>query len=211
MSDLALKTLRKNSFEEIKRLIASKYPIVWIESWEEERVEQMVKRVATTGFSQPLHFSSWSETRGFGGGEKTSIVEALDQFLTQKETGLVLIKDFSWTLAPISILKRSLRDVFHQTKSSFKTVFLLSPFADIPDDMVKEIISMDFALPDESDLQTIFDGIMKGFPKVKISLNEEQKMKMLKGALGLTSDEAKFCFQKHRYSGSSATSNTSCF
>jgi SpoVK/Ycf46/Vps4 family AAA+-type ATPase len=196
MSQVALKTHRKNSFEELKRLIASKYPIVWIESWEEERVEQMVKKVATTGFSQPLNFSSWSETKGFGNGEKSGIVEALDQFLNQKETGLLLIKDFSWGLAPTSTLKRMLRDVFHQTKSSFKTVFLLSPFSDIPDDMIKEVMSIDFALPDEMDLQSIFDGVIKGSPKVKVSLNEEQKMKMLKGALGLTSDEAKFCFQK---------------
>lgn len=196
MGEIALKTFRKNSFEELKRLVASKYPIVWIESWEEERVEAMLKRVASSGFSQPLNFSSWSETRGFGDGSKIGIVEALDSFIAQKETGLLLVKDFSWNLAPLSILKRSLRDVFQQTKSTFKTVFLLSPFAEIPNDMVKEIMSTDFALPDEADLQTIFDGILKGFPKIKNTLNDEQRMKLLKGALGLTSDEAKFCFQK---------------
>jgi SpoVK/Ycf46/Vps4 family AAA+-type ATPase len=191
-----LKTLRKNSFEEIKRIIASKYPIVWIESWEEERVEAMLKRVASSGFSNPIHFASWSETKGFGSGDKTGILEALNQFLEKKEAGLFLIKDFSWKLASLSILKRTLRDVFQQAKSSFKTLFLVSPFSDVPEDMLKEIITMEFALPDEGDLQTIFEGVLKGFPKVKVALSDEQKMKMLKGALGLTGDEAKFVFQK---------------
>ncbi len=196
MSKLNLKSYRKNSFEELKKLIASKYPIIWVESWEEERVEQTVKKVAQTGFSQPLQFSVWSETRGFGSGEKTTIIEALETFLNQSQSGIMLIKDFSWKLAPDHLLKRTLRDVFQTTKSNFKTLILLSPFSEIPDDMVKEILTIDFALPDESDIQGIFDGVLKGSPKVKITLTDEQKMKMFKGALGLTGDEAKFIFQK---------------
>ncbi len=196
MSVAELKSQRKNSFEEIKRLIASKYPLIWVESWEEERVELTLKKVATQGFSQPLPFLSWSETRGFGDGKKTSILEALEQFMEVQGSAILFIKDFSWDLAPESILKRTLRDVFQSTKSTFKAVFLMSPIAHLPDDMTKEIVLIDFALPDELDLQGIFDGVLKGFPKVKVSLNEEQKNKVLQGALGLTGDEAKFIFQK---------------
>ena len=71
----SLKAFRKNSFEEVKRLIAAKYPIIWIESWEEERVESMLKKVATTGFNQPLTFQTWSETRGLGDGNQPTVVE----------------------------------------------------------------------------------------------------------------------------------------
>ncbi|MBN8555014.1 MAG: AAA family ATPase [Deltaproteobacteria bacterium] len=195
-SQLQLKAQRKNSFEEIKRLIASKYPIVWIESWEEERVEAALKKVAASGFSQPLQFQVWSETRGFGNGEKIDVVSALEQFISQSGSGLFLIKDFSWKLAPESLLKRMLKDVFQLTKSSFKTLFLCSSIAEIPDDMLKDIVSIDFSLPDEMDLGTIFESVLKGAPKVKVSLTEEQKAKLLKGALGLTGDEAKFAFQK---------------
>lgn len=196
MAVAELKAHRKNSFEEIKRLIASKYPIVWIESWEEERVEFTLKKVAQSGFSTPLTFMAWSETRGFGDGKKQTIVEALEQFLALPGSAVLMIKDFSWSLAPESLLKRTLRDVFQSTKASFKSIFLVSPFATIPEDMMKEVISIDFALPDESDLQSIFDSVLKGFPKVKVSLNDEQRMKILQGALGLTGDEAKFIFQK---------------
>jgi SpoVK/Ycf46/Vps4 family AAA+-type ATPase len=191
-----LKAIRKNSFEEIKRLIASKYPIVWIESWEEERVETMLKKVAATGFSQPLQFTSWSETRGLGNNDKTDIVTALEQFIAQPASGLFFLKDFSWKLGSESLLKRTLRDVYQLTKTSFKTLFLCSPIAGVPDDMMKEIVTIDFSLPDEGDLGTIFESVLKGAPKVKISLTEEQKAKLLKGALGLTGDEAKFAFQK---------------
>ncbi len=196
MAQLELKSQRKNSFEEIKKLIASKYPLVWIESWEEERVETTLKKVAAQGFSQPVQFMTWSETRGFGDQPKATLVEALEHFMNLQGSGILLIKDFSWKAAPESLLKRTLRDVFQTTKGSFKTVFLLSPFADIPDDMLKEIISIDFALPDEGDLSQIFDSVLKGVPKVKVTLTDEQKQKILQGALGLTLDEAKFIFQK---------------
>ncbi len=195
-AETLLKAARKNSFEEIKRLIASKYPIVWIESWEEERVENTLKKVAASGFSQPIQFSVWSETRGYGDGKASSILDALNHFLAQSGSGILLIKDFSWQLAPDHLLKRTLRDVFHLTKGSFKTLFLLSPISEVPEDMLKEIITIDFDLPDESDLSTIFDSVLKGAPKIKVSLTDEQKMKMLKGCLGLTGDEAKFVFQK---------------
>lgn len=196
MSKPQLKSFRKNSYDEIKRLVASKYPLIWIESWEEERVETLLKKIAASAFSQPVPFKSWSETRGYGDGKRSTVIEAIEQFLSESGAGLLLIKDFTWTMASPGLLKRTIKDVFQMTKSSFKTVFFLSPTADIPEDLLKEIVSVDFALPDEADLQTIFETVIKGAPKLKMGLNDEQKMKLLKGALGLTGDEAKLIFQK---------------
>lgn len=196
MAVAELKSQRKNSFEEMKRLIASKYPIIWIESFEEDRVEFTLKKLAQSGFSQPLQYLSWTETKGFGDGKKTSVTEAIEEFLKLSGSAILLIKDFNWALASESLLKRTLRDAFQSTKGSFKTLFLLSPFASVPEDMLKEILTIDFALPDEADLQNIFDSVLKGSPKVKVNLTDEQKMKILQGAMGLTGDEAKFIFQK---------------
>lgn len=190
-----IKSVRKNSFDEIKKLIASKYPIVWIESWEEDRVESTLRRVAEKGFTSPIQFSSWSQTQGLDGDNK-DIIEVLQAFARQQQSGVLLIKDFSWDLSSENILKRSLRDVFHLTKSSFKTLFLVSPYSSVPDDMTKDIVTIDFALPSETDLEGIFQNALKGAPKVKNQLSDEQRGRLLKGALGLTGDEAKLVFQK---------------
>ncbi|TVQ80937.1 MAG: AAA family ATPase [Bradymonadales bacterium] len=191
MVELQVKASRKNSFEEIKRLVASKYPIVWIESWEEERVETTLKRVAEKAFTSPIQFSVWSET-----SSDQSLVDCLKGFVQKPEQGILLVKDFNWQLGPEQLLKRSLRDVFHSTKGSFKTLFLVSPYPRIPEDMTKEIFSMDFALPGEEEIQGIFSGVLKSFPKVKNQLNPEQSGRLLKAALGLTGDEAKLVFQQ---------------
>jgi SpoVK/Ycf46/Vps4 family AAA+-type ATPase len=185
---------RANPFDDIKKLIASKYPIVWIESWEEDRVESTLKKVAEKGFTNGLTFSSWSQTQG--ASENKDIIQVLQDYANSPEKGVLLIKDFNFELAPVQMLKRSLRDVFHKTKGAFKTLFLVSPYSDIPDDMLKDIVTMDFALPNEDELEGIFQTVLKAFPKVKNSLNQEQKGRLLKGALGLTSDEAKLTFQK---------------
>lgn len=195
MSKLAnIKSHRGNPFEEIKRLIASKYPIVWIESWEEERVESTLKKVAEKGFTNPLNFQLWSGTKGKQ--ENSAILDVLEKHSSSPEKGILLIKDFSWDLAEPHLLKRALRDVFHRTKGAFKSLFLLSPYSFVPEDMLKDIITMDFALPSEGELDGIFQNVLKAFPKVKNNLDDEQKGKLLKGALGLTSDEAKLAFQR---------------
>lgn len=192
-SSLNLKASRKNSSEEIKRLIASKYPIVWIESWEEDRVDFTLKKLAEKAFSSPLEFRSWKATDK---SQSLEILEILQDFVTQTTPGVLLIRDFNWDLAPVHLLKRSLRDVFHASKGSVKTLFLISPQAQIPGDLIKEVITIDFALPDEIEIQNLFQGVIKGFPKVKDSLSEEQRSRLVKGALGLTLDEAKLVFQK---------------
>ncbi len=207
MAKLELKSFRRNSYDEIKRLVASKYPLVWIESWEEERVEQALKKLSQSGFSQPVGFSVWSQTRGFGDGKKVPLEEALEKFLNDPTPQLFVVKDFSWSLAPMSLLKRLIRDVFQLNKNKFKTLFLISPRAEIPDDLMKELITVEFSLPDESDLQTIFESVLKSLPKLKVQLNEEQRMKLLKGALGLTLDEAKLIFQKMLVGKSELTSD----
>jgi len=197
MTTSTLKAFRKNSFEEIKRLIASKYPILWIESWEEERVEATLKRIAEKGFSTAMSFDSWSQTGGLQSDEKKKdLLEVLHAFVEDSKPGILLIKDFTWDLAPATHLKRALRDVFHYNKSAFKTLFLLSPYASVPEDVMKEIYTLDFALPDEADLENIFQNVLKSFPKTKNSLTDEQKARLFRGALGLTGDEAKLIFQK---------------
>lgn len=194
---VGMKAFRRNSFDELKRLIASKYPIIWVESWEEERVESSLKKIAEKGFSTPLHFSSWSQTGGMKGKQDNKdILETLHDFIVDPKPGLLLIKDFSWELAPAHELKRALRDVFHFTKGAFKSLFLLSPYSSIPEDMMKEIYTLEFALPDEADLEGIFQNVLKSFPKVKNNLDGEQLGRLLRGALGLTGDEAKLIFQK---------------
>jgi len=189
-----IRAQRVNPFEEIKRLVASKYPIVWIESWEEDRVESTLRRVADKGFTNPIPFAIWSQTDV--STTNKDIINILRDFAHADDKGLLMIKDFSWELAPTPMLKRALRDVFHLTKANFKTLFLVSPYSNIPEDMMKDIITIDFALPDESDLDGIFQSVLKAFPKVKNILNDEQKGRLLKGALGLTLDEAKLTFQK---------------
>jgi SpoVK/Ycf46/Vps4 family AAA+-type ATPase len=192
-SILNLKASRKNSAEEIKRLIASKYPIIWIESWEEDRVDLTLKKLAEKAFSSPLEFKSWKATDRSQGSE---IIDILQNFVEQSNPGILLIRDFNWELAPVHLLKRSLRDIFHSSKSSIKSLFLLSPQAQIPEDLIKEVLTIDFALPDENEIQNLFLGVIKSFPKVKDSLNDEQRGRLVKGALGLTLDEAKLVFQK---------------
>lgn len=79
-SSLNLKASRKNSSEEIKRLIASKYPIVWIESWEEDRVDFTIKKLAEKAFSSPLEFRSWKATDK---SQSLEILEILQNFVSQ--------------------------------------------------------------------------------------------------------------------------------
>lgn len=183
--------VQRNPLDELKRFVASRYPIVYIESWEEDRVQAALEKVAQKAFSQEISFTIWSETL-----KGQDLFELLDHFVEDGTTGLFMIKDFHWNLKDSALLKRKLRDVYHKTKSNFKTLFLVSPFVQIPEDMMKQVISYPFPLPGEAEYQQIFQTTQKSFSKVKDSLNDEQRGRLFKAAQGLTLDEARLAFQK---------------
>lgn len=193
----------KDVNREIEVLIGSRYPILYVVSWEEKRVEAALAEIAR---SAKKKLSVWTVTQGIISPEAGYYTNdgtkdpgaALDYILKEKESAIYILKDFHSYFDRPEVV-RKLRDVAYYFKTSFCTLIILSPILNIPAELEKEITVIDYPLPDYVEIEKVLDalvGVVKKNPRVKINLKEEAKEKIIKAAMGLTASEAENVFAK---------------
>jgi SpoVK/Ycf46/Vps4 family AAA+-type ATPase len=190
--------------DEIELLIRARYPILYVQSFEEDRVIPALRRICE---KRGKEYFEWACTEGFTSfkaGEKKidsatrDPVQALEHVAQSKLNAVYLLKDFHPFLNDFTVT-RKVRDVAMALKSSYKTIVILSPVLRIPTELEKEITVVDFPLPDSKELLEILDNIVKLVakdPKVKVNLTQADRENIVQAALGLTASEAKQAFAK---------------
>jgi SpoVK/Ycf46/Vps4 family AAA+-type ATPase len=194
---------RKTSIDEIGYLIRARYPIIWVVSFEEDRVLKAVREARGVRDRGKKVFV-WSITEGWqgpgseGGKDITDPYKALNYMLQTEQNAIFILKDFHPYLQDPTIVRR-LRDLREQLKGTRKTCVVLSSVLKIPAELEKEIAVVDYELPNVEQLGFIRDGVLKGVaddPTVESKLDERQKEKIAEAALGLTAIEAENVFAK---------------
>jgi len=91
---------------------------------------------------------------------------------------------------------RKIRDIIPDLKLGTvrKTVFFVAPELVIPESLQKEITIFDFPLPTLEEIKSKFDSMITQNKSVVNELDDEQKDKLCKAALGLTLQEAESAF-----------------
>jgi len=189
---------------DLDTLIRARYPLVYLVSWEEQRLDAILLDVAQNHGKALL---SWSVTRGLRRmGTRTVTmsdssrdpVEALAAIGKLTEPSLVVLKDFHPYLESPPVV-RALRELAQDLKSTFTTVILLSPVLSIPTELEKEISVLDVPLPAFRDLFQLLKEIItvvRQGNKARIDLTREQAEQLIKAAQGLTLSEAENAFAK---------------
>ena len=194
---------------ELETLIRARYPILYLITSEELRVQNLVLEVA--GRRQKKVFE-WSCSTGLvpAGASIQSQkhrnpatrdpLNALDLVIEQVEPALFIFKDFHpfLTRSNFAII-RKLKEIALHLKHSFKTIILVSPVMEIPTELEKEITVLNYPLPAREDLGELLDKIIADvsqFKQVAIELDEAGRERLLQAALGLTLGEAENVFAK---------------
>ena len=183
---------------ELETLIRARYPILYIISSEEMRVQNIVVEIAA---KRQKKVFEWTYSTGIVPAG-TSIqsqknrnaatkdpLAALDQVIEQVEPAIFLFKDFHPFLTKNNFaVIRKLKDIALHLKNSFKTIVLISPVMEIPAELDKEITVINFPLPTKEDLSELLDKIIddvRGSKQVQIDLDDEGRERLLQAALGL--------------------------
>lgn len=190
--------------QELDVLIRARYPLIYVVTWEEQRVDDLLARLAE---SHGKALYDWSVTRGLRRLERdrpatkagpTDAGEALAAVDKLREPALVVLKDFHPFLHDAPVVRRT-RELAHALKSTFTTVVLVSPVLSIPPELEKEITVVDMPLPTIEDLLALLReivAVVREGKKAVIDLRNEEVEGLLKAALGLTLSEAENAFAK---------------
>lgn len=192
--------------KEIEVLIRAKYPIVYVVSWEERRVEQAVAALCKT-LNRTMH--TWSVTQGMrppvpratGPVRGTTLpgeLEALALVHEAPEYTVFLLKDFHPYMKDNRVI-RLLRDLAVRLRGKAQTIILLGPSLNLPTDLQKDITVLDFPLPEQPEIEATLDKVIaavKDNPNVDSSLEPEKREQLVKSAQGLTLDEIESVFAR---------------
>src|SRR5512137_811156 len=198
-----------NFAQELETLIRARYPILYIISSEEMRVQSLVVEIAQKrqkkayewSFSTGLVPAGTSiQSQKHRNAATKDPLAALDQVIEQVEPALFIFKDFHPFLTKNNFaVTRKLKEIALHLKNSFKTILLVSPVLEIPTELEKEITVLNHPLPTRDDLSELLDKIIadvKQFKQVKIDLDDAGRERLLQAALGLTLGEAENVFAK---------------
>lgn len=189
--------------EELSVLIQAQYPLIYLVTFEEERAERTIATLAQQSPQQKMY--TWTMTHGMieygherGSGQQNNTVSpqaAINWAMRQKDPGLFVFKDLH-PFKDSPEVTRSLRDAIESFRGTHKTIVLMSPVQQVPVELEKEVVVLDFSLPSMSELNQVLTAELNKSGSAGITT--EGREKLLKAALGLTRDEAEKVFRKSR-------------
>ncbi len=143
--------------DELLLLLRARYPVIYVATLEEERVEQAI--AACTQQLNNRNIYVWDFVDGYQGNPNDAGVarrnplQALEHIekLPESVAALFVLRDYHRFLDDVAI-SRKLRNLARRFKSQAKNILLLAPQVQIPDDLTETITVLEFALPSVEDI-----------------------------------------------------------
>ena len=185
---------RIGSAQEVEDLIKARYPLIYLVSSEEARVERALREIA---LRREMKLAAWSITRGFvplagehRGGDVKDPIKALDHIAGADAKAVFILRDFHAFVDNPQVV-RKLRDLAHDLpeKTPRRTVLLLSSVLKIPPEMEKEIAVIDWDLPDRPEIDGIIGRMLRDLPQgvdAGEAADAAGRERIVEAALGLT-------------------------
>jgi len=151
--------------DELKLLLRSRYPVIYIPTREEERVESAIAECAKQQGDRAVYI--WDFVDGYQGNPndtgfgKRNPLQALEflEKLPVNAPAIFILRDFHRFLEDISI-SRKLRNLARSLKSQPKNIVIISPQIIIPEDLSEIITVLEFALPSVEEIKIEIERIM---------------------------------------------------
>lgn len=163
-------------------VLKSRYPIVYIRTTEEERVEYLIKYCVKKYL--PRTYNAWDfidgyqdnpNDNGFAARNPMEALELVDK-LTPETPAVFVLKDYDNFLKDISIT-RKLKNLSRKLKTQQKNIIIISPDVNIPESLNEYITVLDFPLP-------TYREILEELNRLSTSLQKQVDQKILEQLAG---------------------------
>jgi ATP-dependent 26S proteasome regulatory subunit len=192
-----------SSRAEVQDLIKARYPLIYIVSHEESRVESALRTLCV---EREMRLEVWSITEGFqvvcngsGSRDVKDPIKALEHVNRGEGRGLYVLRDFHPFLKEPVVVRR-LRDLASSLRKTKKSLILLSPVQKIPPELEKSVSSVIYwELPKRGEIEDIARNLVKQAPPAtqqQFESDPQAMEKVVESALGLTHVEAENVFAK---------------
>jgi hypothetical protein len=199
--------------DELTQLLQARYPLLVVETHEEQRVLREIRAVAEDQqrLRTPRRVYVWSSTTGLApaGGppisETRAASAALERVYGWGEPAVFVFADLHPQLVsegghrPDPEVVRRLREL----AAAFKTrpvplsLILVSPSLPVPPELEHDATVVDFPLPDQRQIGELLDGMVAAHRQnVRISIDRDDRDMIVAAARGLTLPEAENAFAR---------------
>jgi hypothetical protein len=199
--------------DELTQLLQARYPLLVVETHEEQRVLREIRAVAEDAqrLRTPRRVYVWSSTTGLApaGGppisETRAASAALERVYGWGEPAVFVFADLHPQLVsegghrPDPEVVRRLREL----AAAFKTrpvplsLILVSPSLPVPPELEHDATVVDFPLPDQRQIGELLDGMVAAHRQnVRISIDRDDRDMIVAAARGLTLPEAENAFAR---------------
>jgi len=193
--------------EDLRLLVRSRFPLVYVETYDEERIEDRLIAIAV---ELDLPFWSWSVTDGLcrrgtdpAVAGTTDPALALHHIASLIAPGVYLLRDFHPFLEDPKIVRR-LRELAQGFAGTWTTVVLCSPRLEIPVELRKLSARYDLDLPDDAEIRrTLLETFrqLNERRRFRFALDEPELRRFVAALAGLTRAEIRRLVVRAAYDG----------
>lgn len=174
--------------EEFDLLLRARYPLIYIPTTEEERVEAAIATCAKRLSNRNIYIWDFVDgyqdnpnNKDFGARNPLQALEYPER-LPEQAPGIFILRDFHRFLEDISI-SRKLRNLARQLKSQAKNLVILAPEVNIPSDLTEVITVVDFPLPTATEIRTEIQRLLTSTRK---AIPDQLLDELVRSAQGLS-------------------------
>ena len=183
--------------QELELLIRSKYPIIYLETWEEERAEKLLKIIA-----QKLgkYLFIWTSTKGLFRSDIQEPIyntnhplNVLSHIYSADIAALYLLKDFHQHLDDPVVI-RKLKDISGLFEKNDGCIIISTPEVKIPTELTRTMVHLELMLASRDELKEVIVEAIKELrneANIYIGLSLDGLNQMAERLKGLTLSEAK--------------------
>ena len=169
-------------------LLKARYPIIYISTYEEERLEYIIKYCTKKYVSRTYY--SWDFVDGYQGNPNDTgfaaknPLEALEliEKLTPETASVFVLKDYDNFLKDLSII-RKLKNLSRSLKTQPKNVIIISPEVNIPDTLREFVTLIEFPLPTYNEIN---EELVRLMTSLKQDISTELLLNLTTACQGLS-------------------------
>ena len=176
-----------NFSQELALLLRACYPLIYIPTTEEERLEKAIAETIANLGNRNVYIWDFVEgykdnpnNAGFGKRNPLQALEFIEK-LPANVGGVFVLRDFQRFIEDVSV-SRKLRNLSRKLKSQPKNIVVVAPQVNIPDELKEVFTVLDFPLPSREEIKQEISRLMSATGQLSDKLLDD----LVRSARGLS-------------------------